>query len=130
MRIEEFDALRNTIETPTGTVSYVDAGHGPAAVFVHGVGTGAYLWNEVIDRLRGERRCIALDLPAHGQSPARADQDLSLGALADHLAGFCAALDLPAVDLVANDTGGAIAQIFAARHPERLRSFTLTNCET
>jgi pimeloyl-ACP methyl ester carboxylesterase len=36
---------------------------------------------------------------------------------------------LDAVDLVANDTGGAIAQVFAARHPERLRTLTLTNCE-
>lgn len=130
MRIEEFDALRRTIDTPTGPVSFVDTGAGPTAVFVHGVGTNAYLWNEVIDRLRDERRCIALDLPAHGHSPAPPEQDLSLGALAEHLAGFCAALDLPAVDLVANDTGGAVAQIFAARHPERLHTFALTNCET
>ena len=28
-----------------------------------------------------------------------------------------------------NDTGGAVAQIFAARHPDRIRSFTLTNCD-
>ena len=43
---------------------------------------------------------------------------------------FCDTLGLDEVDLVANDTGGAVAQIFAARHPERLRTFTLTNCET
>ena len=34
------------------------------------------------------------------------------------------------IDLVANDTGGAVAQIFAARHPHRLATFTLTNCDT
>jgi pimeloyl-ACP methyl ester carboxylesterase len=33
------------------------------------------------------------------------------------------------VDLVGNDTGGAVAQIFAVRHPDRIRSFTLTNCD-
>ena len=33
------------------------------------------------------------------------------------------------VDLVANDSGGAMAQIFAARHPERIRTMTLTNCD-
>ncbi len=31
---------------------------------------------------------------------------------------------------MANDTGGAVAQIVAARHPERIRTLTLTNCET
>ena len=33
------------------------------------------------------------------------------------------------VDLVANDTGGAVAQVFAARYPERIRTLTLTNCD-
>jgi pimeloyl-ACP methyl ester carboxylesterase len=83
----------------------------------------------VMARLPG-RRCIAVDLPLHGQSPARADQDLSLGGLAGILAEFCAALNLTELDLVANDTGGAVAQIFAARHPDRLHTFTLTNCDT
>jgi pimeloyl-ACP methyl ester carboxylesterase len=31
--------------------------------------------------------------------------------------------------VVANDTGGAIAQVFAARHGDRLRTLTLTNCD-
>jgi pimeloyl-ACP methyl ester carboxylesterase len=43
---------------------------------------------------------------------------------------FCAELGLAKVDLVGHDTGGAVAQIFAARHPGRLRTFCLTNCDT
>ncbi|HEX4491886.1 MAG TPA: alpha/beta hydrolase [Acidimicrobiia bacterium] len=129
MRLEEFNALRHTIDTPMGPLGYAEAGTGAAALFVHGVGTNAYLWSGVVDELRGERRCIAVDLPAHGHSGAPT-HDLSLGAIADHVAAFCEALDLPPVDLVANDTGGAIAQIFAARHPERLHTFALTNCDT
>jgi pimeloyl-ACP methyl ester carboxylesterase len=43
---------------------------------------------------------------------------------------FCAALELTGVDLVANDTGGAVAQIVAAHQPQRLATLTLTNCET
>lgn len=43
---------------------------------------------------------------------------------------FCAALNLIGLDLVANDTGGAVARIVAAHQPERLATFTLTNCDT
>ncbi len=126
-----FDAHRSLIQTPRADLSYVDIGEGTPAVFVHGVGTNAYFWRNVMAQVAGDgRRTIAFDLPVHGHSPVRADQDLSLGGLADTVAAFADALDLPRFDLVAHDTGGAVAQIFAARHPDRLRSFTLTNCDT
>ena len=88
------------------------------------------MWRNVISALAGQRRCIAIDLPLHGQSPVTAGQDLSIAALAAGLEDFCDALGLTGIDLVANDTGGAIAQIFAARHPQRLATLTLTNCDT
>jgi pimeloyl-ACP methyl ester carboxylesterase len=40
-----------------------------------------------------------------------------------------AALDLDDVTLVGNDTGGAIAQLVAAHHPERLGRLVLTPCD-
>jgi len=126
----EFDALRAVAHTRSGDISYVDAGTGPVALFVHGLGTGAYLWRNLVEELRGERRCIAFDLPLHGHSPATDAHDFTLPGLARVIEDLCAALGLDQVDLVANDTGGAVAQVFAAAHPERLRTFTLSNCET
>jgi pimeloyl-ACP methyl ester carboxylesterase len=118
-----------TLTTAAGPAAYLDTGGtGPVALFVHGVGTSSTLWSGVIDRVRGDQRCVAVDLPLHGGTPAAADY--SIGATADFVAHFATALGLTSVDLVAHDTGGAIAQIFAARHPEMLRSFTLTNCDT
>ncbi|MFF5291809.1 alpha/beta fold hydrolase [Paractinoplanes globisporus] len=116
--------------TARGPAAYRDTGSGPgeAALFVHGVGTGSSLWNGVIDLIGSERRCVAVDLPLHGRTPAAASYEL--GETADFVAAFCESLGLTGIDLVANDTGGAIAQIFAARHPSLLRSFTLTNCDT
>jgi pimeloyl-ACP methyl ester carboxylesterase len=130
MQLSELNAHRHTAATPSGEISYVDLGAGPVALFVHGIATNAYLWRHVMGALSGQRRCIAIDLPLHGHSPVTADQDLSLAALAVTLDDFCDALGLTDIDLVANDTGGAIAQIFAARHPQRLASLTLTNCDT
>jgi pimeloyl-ACP methyl ester carboxylesterase len=130
-QLTHFDRYRREAATRSGPASYIDTGgEGPAALFVHGVGTSSYLWRHVIAQTAGERRCVAVDLPLHGRTPAAAGQDFSLSGLAGFLAGFCDAAGLAEVDLVANDTGGAVAQILAARQPGRLRTLTLTNCET
>ena len=130
MQPAELDTYRHTAATRSGDLSYIDIGSGPVTLFVHGIATNAYLWRHVIGALAGQRRCIAIDLPLHGRSPVTAGQDLSLAALAAGLEDFCQALELTGINLVANDTGGAIAQIFAARHPERLATLTLTDCDT
>jgi pimeloyl-ACP methyl ester carboxylesterase len=75
------------------------------------------------------RRCIAPDLPAHGASHAGDAADMTLNGHAAMLDELCDALGLDQVDVVANDTGGAVAQVFAARHPGRIRTLTLTNCD-
>jgi pimeloyl-ACP methyl ester carboxylesterase len=130
MQLPELNEHRHTAATRSGEISYLDIGAGPVALFVHGIASNAYLWRHVISAVATQRRCLAVDLPLHGQSPVTAGQDLSLAALAAGLEDFCDALGLTGLDLVANDTGGAIAQIFAARQPGRLATFTLTNCDT
>lgn len=130
MFLTGFDEHRHTVTTPTAEVSYIDIGDGPLALFVHGLATSAYLWRELIGHLGAGRRCIAVDLPLHGRSPARTGQKLSIGAFADVLAEFIAGLGLWEIDLVGHDSGGAVAQVLAARCPQRLRTLTLTNCET
>jgi pimeloyl-ACP methyl ester carboxylesterase len=130
MQLHDLDEYRSKVVTASGTASYLDTGgSGRAALFLHGVGTSSYLWRHVIAQLEGQRRCVAVDLPLHGQTPAAEDQDFSLPGLARFVADFCDALKLTGIDLVANDTGGAIAQVFAAAEPERLHTLTLTNCE-
>ncbi|MGH3447341.1 MAG: alpha/beta fold hydrolase, partial [Nocardioidaceae bacterium] len=127
---EYLDKHRTQLHTRSGLASCIDTGGpGRAVLFVHGVGTSSYLWRHVIEQLDGQRRCVAVDLPLHGQTSAAAGQDLSLPGLARFLADCCDALEVTDVDLVANDTGGAVAQVFAAENPERLHTLTLTNCE-
>jgi pimeloyl-ACP methyl ester carboxylesterase len=130
MTLNELEAHRHSAATELGEISYLDVGEGPTALFVHGVFTNALFWRNVLAAVGSQRRCIAVDLPAHGQTATTESWDLSLGGLARALAAVCDALDLGRVDLVANDTGGAVAQIFAATNPHLLRSFTLTNCDT
>ena len=63
------------------------------------------------------RRCIALDLLAHGDTEIAPDQDVSVTANANDAGEFLDALGIDKVDLVGNDSGGGIAQIFAALNP-------------
>jgi pimeloyl-ACP methyl ester carboxylesterase len=127
MDASTFTAHRQVLSTPAGDIAYTEFGSGPAALFVHGIGTSGLLWRHVIEEMADTSRCIAIDLPVHGGTPARAD--LSAAALAQVVADLCDGLGLAQLDLVGNDTGGAVAQIFAARHPARIRSLTLTNCD-
>lgn len=120
---------RRSLDTPAGRMAFVEQGRGPVALFVHGVFLNAGLWSGVTDAVADVRRCIAPDLLCHGYTRERSDADVSFAGQARALAELLDALDVGRVDLVANDSGGAIAQIFAARHPERVRTFALTNCD-
>ena len=99
------------------------------ALFIHGVPINGYHWRHVIDRVQHRRRCIAIDLMGLGYTEIAPSQDVSFTAQAQMVAEVLDALGIDKIDLVANDSGGAIAQIFAAHHPERLRSLVLTNCD-
>jgi len=126
----KLSATRNSVQTPSGRIGYTEQGTGPVALFVHGVLLNGHLWRHQLEALSDIRRCIAVDLLAHGETEIAPDQDVSVTANAKMLQQFLDALKMDRVDLVGNDSGGGIAQIFAALHPERVRSLTLTDCDT
>lgn len=132
MEIAALEAGRRYTTTQSGAVSYLDVGQGRPAVFIHGILTNSLLWRHVISEVAGEqRRCIGVDLPGHGHTPAApAHSDVSLTGLARRVAELCDHLGLDRFDLVANNTGGAVAQIVAAHLSGRLSTLTLTNCDT
>src|ERR1700687_3520815 len=120
----------DVVETPSGRIGYASAGSGPVALFVHGVVLNKHLWRHQLAGLSDIRRCIAVDLLAHGDTEIAPDQDVSVTANAKMLREVLDDLKIDQVDLVGNDSGGGIAQIFAALNPERVRTLTLTNCDT
>jgi pimeloyl-ACP methyl ester carboxylesterase len=118
------------VKLPQGTIRYSESGEGPPVVFVHGLLVDGRLWRKVTPLLEGGFRCIVPDFPLGShREPMKPDADLSPPGLARIVAGFLEALDLEDVILVGNDTGGAISQITAANHPERIGRLVLTNCD-
>jgi pimeloyl-ACP methyl ester carboxylesterase len=123
-------AAGTTVELPQGTISYTESGGGPPVVFVHGLLVNGSLWRDVAPRLAPRYRCIVPDWPLGSHPIAmRPDANLSPPGLAGIVAGFLDALDLHDVTLVGNDTGGAICQLVAVNHPQRLGRLVLTNCD-
>ncbi|GFG62540.1 putative hydrolase, alpha/beta hydrolase fold protein [Mycobacterium kubicae] len=132
MDVNTLDLHRQFATISSGPVSYLDVGRGRTAVFIHGVVTNSLLWRNVISAVASaDRRCIAMDLPGHGHTPAATiEADVSLTALANRVIELCDHLKLDQIDLIGNDTGGAVAQIAATRLRNRLATLTLTNCDT
>lgn len=127
--VAAFNAARRFASTHFGDIAYVERGSGQAALFLHGFPLNSYQWRGALDRLSPYRRCVAPDSlglgftrPAPGQSVTPAAQVEMLSTLLDQLG-------ISSVDLVASDSGGAVAQLFMARHPDRVRTVLLTNCD-
>ena len=119
-----------TAEVPAGTIAYRERGSGPPLVFLHGVGVNGDLWRKVVPPLAADHRCIAPDLPHGAHAHAlRPDADLSLPGLARIVADLLDALDLADVTIVANDTGGAVAQSLVGARAERIGGLVLTSCD-
>src|SRR5947199_228660 len=130
MSVTNASAIKQSVHTPSGEISYIEQGAGTVALFVHGVLLNSHVWRHQLSELSDIRRCIAVDLLAHGDTEITPEQDVSVTANAEMLKQFLDALHIDQVDLVGNDSGGGICQIFAASYPERIRSLTLTDCDT
>ena len=120
---------KKSIQTRSGRIAYVEKGAGPVALFMHGVLLNGHLWRSQLDDLSDLRRCIAIDLLAHGDTEIDPEQDVSATANARMIGEFLDAVGIDQADLIGNDSGGGIAQIFAACNPGRVRSLTLTDCD-
>lgn len=116
--------------THLGPIEYRDVGDGPVVVFLHLVLADESHWDRMVPLLADRFRCIlpALPIGAH-RVPADANADLSVAGIARAVADLLDEMDLSDVTLVGNDSGGAIAQLVAVNHPERLGRVVLTNCD-
>jgi pimeloyl-ACP methyl ester carboxylesterase len=120
----------HSVDLPQGTVRYRDDGEGRPIVFVHGILVNGLLWRRVAPKLDGFRTIVP-DWPLGSHEvPMQPKAVLDPPGLAKLVADFLDELTLDDVVLVGNDTGGAISQIVAANHPERLGALVLTSCDS
>lgn len=113
---------RNSANVNGITLSYLDAGEGPAILMCHGFPESASSWRKQIPALAAAGyRAIAPDLRGYGQStcPLSTDEYTIFHIVGD-LVGLMDALSIQRAVIVGNDWGATIAWQMALMRPDRI----------
>ena len=129
MTAAQFHGSRRYVQTSFGRIAYVERGAGQAALFLHGFPLSSYQWRDALVRLAPYRRCVAPDFMAAGYTQIADGQSVAPDAQVAMLVALLDALSIQSADVVASDSGGAVAQLLVVRHPQRVRTLLLTNCD-
>lgn len=100
-----------------------DVGSGPPVLLINGIGAHSGMWQPLEGALAG-KRVVSFDAPGTGSSQiSRVPR--TMAGLADLVGGLADAIGLDRFDVLGYSFGGALAQEFALRFPERIRRLVL-----
>jgi haloalkane dehalogenase len=108
-------------------VHYIDEGSGPVLLFLHGNPTWSFDYRKIIEELRSEFRCIAVDYPGFGLSTAAQGYRYLPTEHAAVIGAFVDALALTGVTVVVHDWGGPIGLAVMQQRPEIFERLVLSN---
>ena len=113
------------LELNSGTVSYVDAGNGPAVLLIHAFPLNNTMWASQVAALSGKFRVLAPNIRGFGQSqPSSA---WTMEEMADSLNEFLDKLGVKDIAVVGVSMGGYIALTYWSKYPKRVRQLVLSN---
>ncbi len=106
------------------SVSYESLGEdkNPTLVMVHGAGGSSATWFLQLKTLSHHIHCVAIDLNGHGNTEDRNEFPIVESYLKD-IETVCQEYDRPF--LMGHSMGGALAQLYALRNPEKLGGIIL-----
>lgn len=131
MAIQVLDGMaRFETGTPLGPISVRRIGSGPAVLCVHGAFVDGRLWDSTAALLADGATVLLPDLPqgAH-RRPVPDRRLLTPHGISDALALVLDAAEVDRAVVVGNDNGGAMSQVFASEHPDRVAGLVLAGCE-
>jgi len=110
-----------------GRMHYVDEGAGRPLLLLHGNPTWSFLYRDVIRRLAGRFRCIAVDYLGFGLSERPPGFGYTPAEHAAVVSELIRRLDLAGLVVMGHDWGGPIGLSAAADNVERVRGLVLGN---
>lgn len=94
-------------------------------VLIHGFGANKDNWTRLAKELKGEFNIYAFDLPGHGDSSKPLDIGYRFEDQVRYLNQVFAELGITQAHMMGNSMGGAITALYAATHPDQIRSAVL-----
>jgi pimeloyl-ACP methyl ester carboxylesterase len=104
----------------------MEAGQGPAILFIHGLGARADRWAGTVSLMaQAGFRAIACDLPGHGFATKGDDCPADVPGMADFISALLDKLEIDSVFLVGTSLGAHIAAYVACGNPPRFPKLAL-----
>lgn len=100
---------------------------GSPVVLIHGWASSNRMWDSLIAALADEYRCVAPDLPGHGDSEKPPLDWYTIDRFTSIVSDLCRALDLRRAALIGHSMGGTIALALAAQESAELGGVTAIN---
>ena len=120
MSLDRFSEKKRFLDVGEARVAYYEEGNGEPLLLLHGCPFSSFIWRKVIAHLSSCYRYLAPDLLGLSDTEIANGADWSLRAQVAMVLGFLDALGIEHAHVVGHDHGGAIAQLFASEHPERV----------
>jgi pimeloyl-ACP methyl ester carboxylesterase len=123
----EYPFISNYFEINAQRMHYIDEGNGETILFVHGTPSWSFEYRNLIRKLKGGFRCIAIDHIGFGLSDKPEHYDYSTQNHSKTLEKFVLEKQLENLTMVVHDFGGVIGLNFAIQYPEKIKRLIILN---
>ncbi|MBU3677438.1 MAG: alpha/beta hydrolase [Chitinophagaceae bacterium] len=106
----------------SGKFKFVQEGQGEPMILLHGLFGALSNFKDLVDYFKSSYTVYIPMLPLYDLT----NLDTSVSGLAKHVARFIEHMKLKGVHLLGNSLGGHIALVYALKHPEPVKTITLT----
>ncbi|SHH58298.1 haloalkane dehalogenase [Desulfofustis glycolicus DSM 9705] len=123
----DYPFAANFVQTPGGSMHYIDEGSGPAVIMLHGNPTWSYYYRHLITALSSRFRVIAPDHIGCGLSDKPEGYDYCLNNHINNISYLLDHLHINSCSLVVHDWGGAIGMGYATRNSASIQRLVILN---
>lgn len=111
---------------PVKNVHYLEMGQGPSLIMIHGGGSHASEWINIMKPLAEYFRLYAVDRPGHGLTDPFNYRNVAYREMAvDFVRSFMDTLGMEKAFLTGNSMGGYFSIVFTMEHPDRVKKLLL-----